>query len=271
MFNGCQSLANVDFTSLHHIDGGGLSAAFVGCTSLVNISFPSLEYMNDWGMGNVFSYTFAGCTALETVDFTALERIGNPEEGADSYGSFTHTFESCSALTSVKFKSLKTLYGDSIFDGTFSDIPEPEPGEPPIVVSFYAINEDTFSDGVDQFRCVNTMDTMLSGCSKAVELHFPAKVEQFFLDYVPAATADFGCDTGATVTILYDIQTEITGTSGDTYIRKERYSTSTATAWDLNDTIYYTLGTGYAPLSGGEDVYSDPECTNQVDTVDTVI
>ena len=80
---------------------------------------------------------------------------------------------------------------------------------------------------------------------------------------------------GTNTTVLFDIVTSLTGADSNTYTRSEKDSTSTATAWTYNDTLYYTSGVsnntaGVNEPSVADTIYSDDACTTSVTTITAI-
>ena len=76
-------------------------------------------------------------------------------------------------------------------------------------------------------------------------------------------------------TVLFDLVTSLTGADGNTYTRQEKDSTSTATAWVYNDTLYYTSGVsdnanGVNEPSVSDAIYSDAACQNSITTITAI-
>ena len=202
---------------------------------------------------------FEGCSALTFVDLKSLKRIlGNV--GTSSYSRacpMGATFCDCRALVTQSFQSLENVSGRGMYY-CFSGCTSLED------LWFYALSSSSFGAYTTQF------DNMLSGCS-GVTVHFPMTIQSTIGSW-SSVTGGFG---GTNTTVLFDLVTSLTGADTNTYTRSEKDSTSTATAWKYNDTLYYTSGVsnhaaGVHEPTVGATIYSDATCTTSVTTISAI-
>jgi len=124
-------------------------------------------------------------------------------------------------------------------------------------VSFYALDTNSFGSSTSQF---NKMLNGVTGCT----VHFPMRIQSTIGSWSDV-TAGFN---GTNTTVLFDIVTTLTGADSNSYVRTQKNSTSTATAWTYNNTLYYTSGT--TEPSVGDTIYSDSACTTSVTTISSI-
>jgi hypothetical protein len=125
---------------------------------------------------------------------------------------------------------------------------------------FYALNTNSFGTVTTQFT--NIVQSV-TGCT----IHFPMTIQATI-----GSWTNFG---GTNTTVLFDLVTSLTGADGNTYTRQEKDSTSTATAWVYNDTLYYTSGVsdndnGVNEPTVSDAIYSDAACTQSVTTITAI-
>lgn len=242
MFKGCTSLTSIDLSSLTEINSNNaMQAMFQGCTSLSTLYLPSLTKISG---SSSCSSTFAGCTGLTNIKMPSLTTLGGGYSGSAM-------FQGCTGLTSVEFPSLSTLiYGRNcqyMFQ-VCTNLTK---------LSFYALDTNSFGNYTSDF---NGMLSGVTGCT----VHFPMRIQSTIGSWSDV-TNGFG---GTNTTVLFDIVTSLTGADTNTYTRQQKDSTSTATAWTYNSTLYYTSGTTEPAV--GDTIYSDASCTTAVTTVSAI-
>ena len=239
-FSGCTGLINVDLSSLNTISGSDACRnMFSYCSSLTTIDLSSLTTIS-----SKCTEMFASCTSLTTVYLSSLSTI-NATQGCISM------FIGCTALTSIDFPSLTALKASYAFSSAF------EQCSGLTRISFYALTPSSFGSYTNQF---NSMLSGVTGCT----VHFPMAIQSTIGSWT-SVTGGFG---GTNTTVLFDIVTSLTGADSNTYTRKQKESTSTATAWTYNDTLYYT--SGITEPSVGDTIYSDSACTTAVTTISAI-
>ena len=124
-------------------------------------------------------------------------------------------------------------------------------------VYFYALDTTSFGSGQGTFY---NMLVGVTGCT----VHFPKRIQSTISSWSDVING-FG---GTNTVVLYDIVTTIVGANGNSYLRQEKDSTSTATAWNYNDVLYYTSGTSEPTV--GTTIYSDSACTTSVTTASSI-
>lgn len=267
---------------------GCFQCAFNNAHGLVTLSFPVLKRIAGDGCFYEACYSSRGLT---TVDLGALEEINYGYYRG--YGALAEAFEYCPALTYVNLKSLKRVLGDvntsgyprscpmgATFYGCTSLVTQSFPSLEEVSgrgmyncfgectsledLWFYALNSSSFGAYTTQF------DSMLYGCT-GVTVHFPMAIQSTIGSW-SSVTGGFG---GTNTTVLFDLVTSLTGADTNTYTRSEKDSTSTATAWKYNDTLYYTSGVsnhtaGVHEPTVGATIYSDATCTTSVTTISAI-
>lgn len=253
MFENCTSLPRIDFPSLKTITGGGSSGAntflyaFRGCTNLEIANLSALE-----SCAGGCSYMFSGCTKLKKLDLKNLKELPS------RYMGFLWACDGCTALETQKFESLNKIIpynGVAMFKNCTSLQS----------VWFYALAPDSFGT-----YWTGQFNKMLTGCT-GVTVHFPIRIQATIGSWSDV-TAGFD---GTNTTVLFDLVTSLTGADSNTYTRQEKDSTSTATAWTYNDTLYYTSGVsdndhGVNEPTVGATIYSDAACTTAVTTISSI-
>ena len=245
-FNGCSGITSVDLSSLTSsgVANNPFTTAFSGCSALTSINMSNLETVNG---RSAFSGFLQGCVNLPYISLPKLKSITN------AYGMSQFLY-GCTSIETFKFESLTTASADSclyLFFGGCSSLES---------VWFYALS--TTSNGAFGY--------FLSACTN-VTVHFPI-AKQSDMSSWSNVTSGFG---GTNTTVLFDLATSLTGADTNTYTRSEKDSTSTATAWTYNDTLYYTLGVsdntnGVNEPQVGDTIYSDAACTTAVTTIDAI-
>lgn len=259
MFYGCTSLANTGLDNVTIISGlSACASMFNGCTSLTRTGLGKLEKIrhcetNETNYGTNTCYQmFRDCTALTDIELDSLKEavMGSGSSTGTNVGGLANMFQGCTALTIAKFPELETV-GHRAFSNTFNGCTSLAN------VYFYALNTTSFDTYTNQF---NNMLKSVTGCT----VHFPMRIQSTIGSWSDV-TGGFG---GTNTTVLFDIVTELTGADSNTYIRKEKESTGTATAWIYNDVIYYTSGTTEPAVS--DTIYSDAACTTPVTTISAI-
>lgn len=167
-------------------------------------------------------------------------------------------FANCTSLVTGRFPSVNTVSYIGCLSGAFSGCTSLQ------TLWFYALDTNSFGSRTNQFN------NMLSACTN-VTVHFPIRIQSTIGSWSDV-TNGFG---GTNTTVLFDIVTTLTGADGNTYTRQEKDSTSTATAWVFNDTLYYTSGVsdndnGVNEPSVSDAIYSDAACTQSVTTIASI-
>lgn len=212
----------------------GMSQTFSGCSSLQELDLSACSSTFAYGGSNMCR----NCTSLTYVNLSNLVILGNQSP----LGS---AFMGCTALKKQKFESLTTVQGTwATAYGLCNQLH----------IYFYALT----TPGLASYWS-NIFGTSSSQNATDCVLHFPIKLAQTMSSYV------FG---GTNTTALFDIVTSLTGADTNTYTRQEKDSTSTATAWVNNNTLYYTSGTTEPVV--GDTIYSDAACTTVVTTIDSI-
>ena len=243
MFSGCTGVTSVDLSSLTTVSGQyGCEHMFSGSTGLTSVDLSTLTTVSN---PSACSHMFQDCTGLTSVDLSALTTLTG--SSACSY-----MFQGCTGLTSVDFPVLTTMSSSTLFSNIFSGCTSLTS------VSFYAlVSVYGFGAYTNQF---NNMLSGVTGCT----VHFPMAIQSAIGSWA-SVTGGFG---GTNTTVLFDIVTTLTGADSNSYTRKQKDSTTTATAWTYNDTLYYTSGTTEPTV--GATIYSDAACTTPVTTISSI-
>jgi hypothetical protein len=250
-FRGCTGITGVIFTNLERISGGNFIASntFIGCTGITGVlDFPKLKTIS---ATNAAPSMFAGCTGITGVNIKYLETVSGT--------TAMQSFFSGTGLITCAFESLNVVSGiGGVMKSCFSNCSALQS------LWFYALNTASFGTRTDQFH------DMLSGVTGCT-VHFPMRIQPTIGSWADV-TNGFG---GTNTTVLFDIVTSLTGADGNTYTRQEKDSTSTATAWVYNDTLYYTSGVsdndhGVNEPSVSDAIYSDAACTQSVTTITAI-
>lgn len=248
-FSGCRNITGINMSGLKQISGAyGMYRTFAGCHNITTANFSSLT---DCAQNNAMQYEFNECSSLIDVDLRSLEKI-NYRQVMDK------TFSSCTSLPTIKFQSLNLITGQKGMTECFKGCTSLAS------IWFYALTATSFGSRTDQFS------NMLSDCTN-VTVHFPIRIQSTIGSWSDV-TAGFG---GTNTTVLFDIVTTLTGADGNTYTRQEKDSTTTATAWVYNDTLYYTSGVsdnanGVNEPTVSDAIYSDAACTQSVTTITAI-
>lgn len=246
-FYDCTGITGINIEKLKKVYAPfGTSYMFYrsGITSIV---FDSLEEM--YGT-SCCQYMCAHCSNLTTAKMPKLKAF--TLNGSLTYG-FAYT-----ALTTMEFPSLESCASSMCLSGTFTSCSSLSS------LWFYALKTTSFGSITNQFN------QMLQGCT-GVTVHFPMAIQATIGSWRDV-TNGFG---GTNTTVLFDLVTSLTGADGNTYTRSEKDSTSTATAWLYNDTLYYTSGVsnhtaGVNEAQVGDTIYSDSACTTAVTTISSI-
>ena len=242
MFSGCTGLTSADISALTTVSGNnGCNAMFNSCTGLTSANLSSLTTVS--GL-NGCATMFNNCTGLTSVDISALTTIS-------ANTACNYMFNNCTGLTSVDLCSLSVMNRSGACTNMFSSCSNLTR------LSFYALSTSSFGTYTNVF---NNMLWGVNGCT----VHFPMAIQSTIGSWADV-TYGFG---GSNTTVLFDIVTTLTGADSNSYKRQQKESTSTATAWTYNDTLYYTSGTTEPSVNAT--IYSDSACTTVVTTVSAI-
>lgn len=235
----CTSLITVDLSLLKNsgfsgtLGGSMFNSSFYNCTSLQTIDLSFIKKSSVYaGMQSILQ----NCTSLTYADLRNFESV--------SQNNNISLFQGCTSLRKQKFESFKTVATNLL--NWFANCQD-------LHVYFYALTTPSSSSYWTSF--FGTGNNVATNCT----VHFPINMSSTM------GTWSFG---GTNTTALFDIVTSITGADTNVYTRQEKDSTSTATAWNLNDTLYYTSGTTEPTV--GDTIYSDSACTTAVTTIDSI-
>lgn len=243
MFRNCTGITSVDLSNLEQVTGKNTcSQMFAGCTGLISFNLSKLKQAGTISNSNSCQSMFNGCTGLTAADLKNLETVGQT--------GVSQMFRGCTGITSGKFSSLNNISSNGC-SYTFAECTSLT------TLSFPALKTNSFGNYTNQFN------NMLQGCT-GVTVHFPMAIQSTIGSWA-SVTAGFG---GTNTTVLFDIVTSITGADTNVYTRQEKDSTGTATAWVLNNTLYYTSGTTEPTV--GDTIYSDSACTTAVTTISSI-
>ena len=251
--DGGRYLTNINLDNLEEINGNGACESMFSCGnqygahSLTHVSLPKLKKItNTKSCYNMFWYQ----TNISSFEMPELEIVtgSNACEG----------MLNATAITTFKFPSLNLLTGSYALRQMFGYCSNLQS------LWFYALNTDSFG------TTTNLFNRMLSS-SANVTVHFPIRIQSTIGSWSDV-TNGFG---STNTTVLFDIVTTLTGADGNTYTRQEKDSTTTATAWVYNDTLYYTSGVsdndhGVNEPSVSDAIYSDAACTQSVTTIASI-
>ena len=293
-YSKCRSLHTVDMSIITRLSGtyccyGAYSGSGVNSLDLSNLTVVAGQYAAGnmaslaYPSGGTLTYNLSklesitgnyGCTGMfhaanvTGVDLPALTSISgsyacysmfsdNPTLTTMNMKNLTTVtgnsvfseFLRGAAITVAKFESLSVASGSLVFINTFQNCTSLQS------LYFYALS--SFGGNTNQFN------NMLNGCSN-VTVHFPMAIQSTIGSW-SSVTGGFG---GTNTTVLFDIVTSAVGADTNTYQRQEKDSTSTATAWTYNDTLYYTSGNAEPQV--GDTIYSDSACTTAVTTISSI-
>lgn len=248
----CNTVTTVpDLSNVEEINGTScLFHAFDGCKNM--LGYVDLNKVTNISGGNVCEGVFTNCKKITGCGFKNLVSMSGIR------GGLCNAFAGCNNFnTEVKFQSLEQLGGGTtqrllINAFSYTQIPS---------IWFYALTTPGHN---------NNFENMLQGVTGCAA-HFPMAVQSTMSSWTNV-TNGFG---GTNTTVLFDIVTSLVGADTNTYTRSEKDSTSTATAWTYNDTLYYTSGVsnhtaGVNEPTVGVTIYSDASCTTSVTTVASI-
>lgn len=265
MLAGCPYLTGVSFNNLTTISGNyACYRLFYGDTAVLSMAFPALttisgQYSCSQMLVSVSNLTnldlnnlttVSGKSACSSMCMNCVSLINAYLNNLTTISGETGCagmFESC-GLQSMIFPSLSIVNSKQALLGAFTNCTALT------FLAFYALTPSSFGSNTNQF---NSMLSGVTGCT----VHFPMAIQSTIGSW-SSVTGGFG---GTNTTVLFDIVTSLTGADSNTYTRKQKESTATATAWTYNDTLYYTSGT--TEPSVGDTIYSDSACTTAVTTV----
>lgn len=261
-FNWCPNLATLTVntpkigysasnnpTAIEFVTHSKLTSLDMSATTLIQ----GYGYIYDGGLSGQYGSATRFCaynTLLTNVNIKNLTEI---KTATSSAGLCVEMFRECTALESQKFESLNIIGGYGLNYG-FRGCTALKS------VWFYGLT--TIGGGA--------LNNMLSGCSN-VTAHFPMAIQSTY----SSDTRFTGGFSGTNTTVLFDLVTSLTGADTNTYTRSEKDSTTTATAWTYNDTLYYTSGVsdntnGVNEPAVGDTIYSDAACTTAVTTISAI-
>ena len=266
-FQDCTSLTTVTFPNRASSGSpqGWFSSCFKGCTNLVNV-INMAGFFKTGTMLYGCEYMFYDCTSLESIDLSSFSNVYS--SGANSM------FYRCTALKNVNLKNLKAINQSSAVSSMFYGCTALKKLK---LESLYYVNQSVYGwfskcDGLEVYFYALTnygtnssnwsglfggnANTYATNCTA----HFPMALAN-----TTFASWSLG---GISTTKLFDIVTSITGADTNVYARQEKDSTSTATAWVLNNVLYYTSGTTEPQV--GNTIYSDSACTTAVTTISSI-
>lgn len=242
------NITGVYLPKLQIVSGSyGCDNTFTGANGLTEIDLPNLEMVTG---NNGCLQTFASCPNITKLSMPKLKEI------TGTYGMRSFVSNNTS-LPVVYFQSLDTVlaYGLMSFCSGCTALQS---------MWFYALTPTSFGGNTNQFN------SLVSGCTN-VTVHFPMAIQSTIGSWTSVTDGFNGTNT----TVLFDLVTSLTGADGNTYTRSEKDSTSTATAWTYNDTLYYTSGVsnndaGVNEPSVADTIYSDDACTQSVTTITAI-
>lgn len=256
MYSGCSNMAGaLDMSSVEVITGGSACNSTFLNTKITSVDLRNLVTIGAVGTGDAAcSNMFAQISTLIDININSLETI--------SGGSGALGFIRSTGVSNVYLPSLKLLATGSCMNTFCQSCSSLQ------TMWFYALNENSFTGGTSVMNNMIKSDT-------GVTIHFPKILDpQNGSIAISSLTTypDFG---GTNTVLLFDIVTSLTGADGNTYTRSEKNSTSTATAWTYNDTLYYTSGVsnhtaGVNEPSVSDAIYSDDACTQSVTTITAI-
>ena len=246
--NCSEIIGNVNVSSLKEIlQTSAFAQTFKNCIKITSVDFGSLEKVGANGCNELCS----GCTSLINANFDNLKQITNSS-------GFGGVFIGCTSLPTFRFCSLNSIGAQSALTSCFKNCTALQS------LWFYALGTNSFGSRTNQF---NGMLYGVTGCT----VHFPMAIQSTIGSWMDVTNGFSGTNT----TVLFDIVTTLTGADSNTYTRQEKDSTSTATAWVYNDTLYYTSGVsdnanGVNEPSVSDAIYSDAACTQSVTTITAI-
>lgn len=253
-FHGCTALTYIGFPKLQQVSGSSALSALNWNNNIQTVSFPALTTCS----GECFSYMMHSTGKTVLIEFPALESLnGNTQ----TYGHpFYKMGVPANITTTIKFQSLKSLASGVSGTTRYMFYSMATTTTNPTVIYFYALDTSLFGSVATSTKYFNNM--LKSEINATV--HFPIRTQSVLSTWTDVITG-FG---GTNTTVLFDIVTTLTGADSNSYERQEKDSTSTATAWVLNNTLYYTSGNTEPVV--GDTIYSDAACTISVTTVSAI-
>lgn len=252
------SITEIDLSNLQTVGANGLYYIFGHSSQRPNSQLTTvrLNKLKTITGTEALSGAFSSNKLLKNVTLESLETI-NANKALNlcfsKTGIITMKFSSLSTITSAG-----TQYFNAPMYGCFLGCTSLQS------LWFYALDVNSFGTGDKQFYM------LLSSCTN-VTVHFPIRIQSTIGSWTDVTNGFSGTNT----TVLFDIVTSLTGADGNTYTRQEKDSTSTATAWVYNDTLYYTSGVsnhtaGVNEPAVGDTIYSDSACTTAVTTITAI-
>lgn len=266
MFDGCSNITKVNLSSLNYISGAAYCQYMFQSTGITEADLSSLKNLSTMNCCNQMFYQCSNLTTIlfdpETVTATSCCADMFTGTGltsvrlkslhtASSNTCLQYMFSNCVRLIDAHFDSLSLINNQRVLSNAFRDCPVLTN------IYFYALNQNSFGTYTNQF---NNMLNMTTG----VTVHFPIAVQSKIGSWGDVING-FG---GTSTTVLFDIVTTLTGADSNSYTRKQKESTSSATAWEYNSTTYYTSGTTEPAVNAT--IYSDAACTTAVTTVSAI-
>lgn len=266
MFDGCSNITKVNLSSLNYISGAAYCQYMFQHTGVTEADLSSLKNLSTMNCCNQMFYQCSNLTTIlfdpETVTATSCcadmftstgltsVRLKSLNQ-ASGNTCLQYMFSNCVNLTDAHFDSLSLINNQRVLSNAFRDCPVLTN------IYFYALNQSSFGTYTNQFNGMLNYNT-------GVTVHFPIAVQSKIGSWGDV-TSGFG---GTSTTVLFDIVTTLTGADSNSYTRKQKESTSSATAWEYNSTTYYTSGTTEPAVNAT--IYSDAACTTAVTTVSAI-
>ena len=225
------------------------------CYNLTKVNFHNCHGIN-FG-SQAFYYAFSGCTELNEVDFSSLIFVTVSEP-------FSYAFSGCTSLTSLTFSSLKDCSGNYMFNYAFRNS---------------ALSTLYLPALVNVYK--SAMSSMLSGCSNVI-IHFPSNLDPQSGSTIISSLTGYPNFGGTNTVLEFDLPStnHLIGVNTQEYERNPKDDIQNALAWRKIDTgtynNYYTVDwTSYYTSTKnnpqvGDTIYSDPECTQVVTTIDSI-
>lgn len=292
--NACESMFGAQYSALKTIDLSALEEIGVGdwetpncCrymfssnSALSAANLPSLRIIN----GSGACYGMFEQTGVENIDLSNLRVISGNQA---CYAMFRNSSKCKGSFLNDSFKKLVEINGTSCCYNMFSDCNAEQFSFTPFSLKkiygsnalgmafrstgikslvFAAVNNNSFGEERSAFGY------MLRSCT-GVGLHFP-KNTQALIESMNgySTTTPFGATSG---TVSFDLPATfiLVGENGTRYERNPYHDGGENECWrvedtDVDSTGFYTAGDGFDnDPAVGQAIYSDAECTNQVDTI----
>ena len=238
----------INFPDLARVTGtAALSNCFCGCSGITGVI---LQKLTEIIAQNGCFGTFDSAINITSAKMDLLTTVSGQN-------GMAYMFKN-TKLTEFRFCSLNNISGNQCLNSLFNNC------QSLVGVWFYALNINSFGTQTNQF---GAMLSGVTGCT----VHFPMAIQSTIGSWSDV-TNGFG---GTNTTVLFDLVTSLTGADSNTYTRQEKDSTSTATAWVYNDTLYYTSGVsdndhGVNEPAVSDTIYSDAACTQSVTTITAI-